>query len=117
MALVPISDVIEVKPKDKKLETLKLLFDQGVNKDIKFTDGRTILMRSIIMGDNDIIKFLLENNVDPNIQDNEGLTALFYACRTNNIMCLNLLLNYRANPFLCSKQGETIADFLKNYNF
>ena len=56
------------------------------------------------------MELLLEHDADPNIQDNEGLTALMYACKHSSVEAVELLLKYGADPNIKDNKGYNICD-------
>ena len=57
----------------------------------------TALMIACCNNDTDIVKLLLENSADPNIQSNIGFTALIYASCIGSIHCVRMLLDHNAD--------------------
>ncbi|PKK66956.1 ankyrin, partial [Rhizophagus irregularis] len=56
----------------------------------------------------DIVKYLLtDNNIDINLQDNFGETALFLASALGNAKIVKLLLRNNANPNICNNENVT----------
>ena len=59
-----------------------------------------------------IVKLFLENKlkwkIDVNAQDENGLTPLFYACESNNVLVVNQLLDHGLNVNLRTKENEHI---------
>ena len=47
--------------------------------------------------DTDMVKLLLENGADPNIQSNLGFTALIYASCIGGIQCVRMLIDHNVN--------------------
>ncbi len=67
----------------------------------------TKLFRASSLGDLDTIKVLMNDGIAVNIQDDEGLTALHWACLFNHIDVCEFLLKNGANPNLRDKSGVT----------
>lgn len=77
----------------------------------------SLLRTAIHYGEIYAIKLLLDYGADPNLQDEEGNTALMTAVGQNNPQrIVKLLLDYNANPKIQNKKGQTIFD-LVNYYF
>ena len=88
-------------------------------KDLK---GATALMRAVERPDslikpirkiNYIVKTLLNEGADPNIQDNEGYSALMWAVHWGNKDAIELLVEHGADMSLKNDEGESalsIAD-------
>jgi len=66
----------------------------GARVNYQSIDGSTALMWASRKGRNDIVKFLLENGADPEIEDIEGWTVLFSACRRGNLESVQEIVNY-----------------------
>lgn len=62
---------------------------------------------------------LLKNNINVNIQDKNGKTALMYACKFSNYddyYYINHLLEKGANISIKDEKGNTAIDYTKSYN-
>jgi len=81
-------------------------------------DGRTALYFAAANGHVDIVRFLLENGADPNMQDSfSKTTPLFIAVQrqvSNEI--IELLLVNGADPNICELYGDTSLQFALNCN-
>ena len=86
------------------------------NININETDPkkRTSLIRSVIINDIKMTKFLLDNYSDVNVKDNLGFSALFYACINENIEIVRLLLSYYADVNLKDNNNNSILNYIKN---
>lgn len=71
----------------------------------KNPSGLTMLMVAARRGHAHIVSFLLDLNVDLEIQDFEGKTALFFAAWCGHTEIVDLLLKRGANLFAISHQG------------
>lgn len=74
----------------------------------EITIGETALMLAARVGNDAIVRLLLEHGatVDAGRADDTGSTALFIAAENNQISTAQLLLEFKANPFLKNKQRE-----------
>ena len=66
-----------------------------------------------------LLKQLLDNNIDVNLIDKNGKTALYYVIEnySNDFELVNLLFQYKANPNISDINGDTIAHLvLKNFS-
>ncbi len=93
------------------IEYVQKALDQGADINSQ-DDGYTALMRSVMRGHEAIVKLLLENNANPNVQNNIAQTALMLVVyfRPENRATLNivkLLLDAGAFTDLVDKEGET----------
>ena len=72
------------------------------------------LIDAAVSNDYDEVKRLLESGADPdvqsNLEDDLGFTALMWAASNNNERMVDLLLYYNANPFLSNIDGDTAED-------
>ena len=65
----------------------------------------------------DVVKLLLEHDVDPNVKDNDGRTLVLRAAKRGNVDIVKLLLEHGANPNIQeNKYGYTPLHYaVKNY--
>lgn len=67
----------------------------------------------------DVIEHLLKRGADPNLQNNDGHTALMLATRyssVDNKPLIELLLQYGADPELQNKNGRMASNHARNNN-
>ena len=81
----------------------------------KHDAGSTALMIACCNNDTDIVKLLLENSADPNIQSNSGFTALIYASCIGSIDCVRILLDHNADINLKKYNSGSSALFFASY--
>lgn len=67
--------------------------DVEINKQDMY--GRTILQNSVMLGDHEMAKILIEHNADLNSQDNKGQTVLYDALSYGNIDFIDYLLTLK----------------------
>jgi len=82
--------------KDGWHEVIKL----AVNRDIVLTlseKNSDNYIASIEQEHLELAALLINNGADVNVQDNEGLTPLYYACRKNDVDLVKLLLENKAD--------------------
>jgi ankyrin repeat protein len=89
-----------------------MLITLGANPDMRLSDGMTPLMLAAQYANPDMIRFILAKNADPNIQNDNGLTALIYAVMSRceikyKLEVVRLLLVAGANIDLQARQGST----------
>ena len=66
----------------------------------------------------DVVKLLIDKNVDVNVQDKNGSTALHYAAISGNVDIVRLLLDAKAKTDIKDKSGYTAfsdAECFENY--
>lgn len=86
-----------------------MMTNNRVNKNSRdFVDefGRNNLHHAANNGDYHLIRKLLSEGVDVNVQDNNGWTALHFAAQNNHFETIDLLLEYKADPNLHDAQGN-----------
>lgn len=106
-----------------KEEPVKKSNDTGINlatisdPDAKDKDGRTALMKAVKAGNDWEIRSLLKSGANVNLQDNEGWTAMMYACRyQNNLEIVNMLLQYKADTQICNNYGTNALSLAACYS-
>lgn len=90
----------------------KCLLDIYMN-DIKTnkTQDFKIIFRILCVGRTDILDYLLGNNLDPNLRDDDGYTLLHKAVMSGDLKATRLLIKYGADPDLKDEySGRTIYD-------
>jgi uncharacterized protein len=85
------------------------LLKKVININYNSSSG-TALAATAVKGDVYLSKLLLENNADPNIADQAGVTPLIYAVQFENRELVELLLKHKANIALADKEGHTPID-------
>ena len=81
-----------------------------ININSKDNDGNTFLILSVKQGLNYISKLLLERGANPNIQNNEGNSALHFALSGKNFIIADLLKKFGAKEDCYNKLGYTPWD-------
>ncbi|XP_040218030.1 ankyrin repeat domain-containing protein 22 [Rana temporaria] len=64
-----------------------------------------------------LIRILLYSGVDVNAADNNGNTALHYACKMKTQATIPILLEANANPYIKNKEGESSVDIAERLKF
>ena len=92
-------------------EEIKLLLEYGAT--IEPYCGNEILSLAIKNCNLELVKLIFEYrpNVDVNKQDENGLTALHYACERNNIDAVELLLKHNAKANIRDFTGSTALHY------
>lgn len=83
---------------------IKKFIKEGVNKNMKDSNGRTALMQAVRNNFLVLVNTLVDNDVNVNLQDNDGRTAIMMA-GTNKIM--DKLFSAGADPNITNNYGET----------
>ena len=73
-------------------------------------DGNTFLILCVKEDLTQLVKNLLEKGINPNIQNNEGNTALHYALSAHNFKLADILRKYGASESCENKYGLTPWD-------
>ncbi len=68
---------------------------------------RTALHGAANVGHAEIVRFLLDNGGDPNLQDKYGDTALTLACLSGHAGCVRILLQRGADRNITNDAGDT----------
>ena len=68
------------------------------------------LILAISQGHPDAALLLLERGANPDLQDEDGTSALMEAVVTDHAELIQILLTYRANPALTNRDGRTATD-------
>lgn len=99
---------------DSIREILQLLVSHpNIELNSMTVTGLTPLMNACQFGITSVVRLLLENGADPDVQiDNVSLethkfTALMFACLNNKLEVVELLLGANANPNLLHRNGQT----------
>lgn len=92
---------------DGHLEAVKMLAAAGADLD---PVGWTPLIYAAFNGHVDILRFLLDQDVDIDAQSANGTTALMAASRNGHLAAVTLLLERKANPDLANQKGKTALD-------
>ncbi|KAL8337540.1 hypothetical protein RB598_006437 [Gaeumannomyces tritici] len=66
------------------------------------SNGATALYKAAYMGDENLVRALLEYGADMEIRDNDGATALWIASANNRLECVRALLEAGANKAACN---------------
>lgn len=94
----------------------KILIRNGIDLEIKNQNGDTALLLNcqICWTRQNIIKYLIKNNANVNVQNNFGYTPLMYAIENNCIDVVSMLLKYGAKTNLKNKKNKTVFDIDSN---
>lgn len=70
-----------------------------------------------VFGDEDIIKKIISKNININIQDDVGNTALILACMEGHIKVVELLIKENADKSIVNKYGNNALFYAKQKNY
>jgi protein-tyrosine phosphatase len=71
--------------------------------------GKSVLMRAIMSGKEELVDFLLEHGADYSVQDGNRWTMLHYAARSGSKYLTQRFLDFGISPYLKTKGGKTPA--------
>lgn len=91
----PNIQLIHAAIKEDISEVNKLL--PNINSKFRTSHNRTAIHATVIGKNVQILKKLLQKNIDPNVKDIDGITALEIAIQNNSTEAVKLLLKYGAN--------------------
>lgn len=74
-----------------------LLIKNGINLDMQYEKGKTVLHFAIEWGKYDIAEMLIKNGANVNIGDSQSKTPLYYATMVDNQKIVNLLVKKGAS--------------------
>ena len=99
----------------------------NINKSEDFMIGRSPLIYAIYRAKNseceneeqrknsiEIIKILIENGADINIQNKNGTSALIFACENNNFDMVKFLIDNNVDINSINKNGKSAIDITNN---
>ena len=71
----------------------------------------TALMACIVKGEQKLVDELLKKGANPDLADDNGMTALMYAVQFKNVEIIKKLLSAKANKELKCKQNKTAFEY------
>jgi ankyrin repeat protein len=92
------------------MDGVKRAVEGGENIDLVNVDGWSAVRIAVQMGNLQMVRFLIENEIDLNIPDNNGITPLMIAAEMGDRDMVETLLAFNANPFQESTVGTTALD-------
>lgn len=102
---------------NSNIEVLKVLVDAGSDINAVDKNGFTPLMFSTDYDFTDTALFLIEQeNINLNLSNSYGFTALHYAARNENIEIVCKLLAAGADPHISTNENKTFYDYLKDFD-
>lgn len=79
----------------------------GARVDLVDQDGHSLLHWAALGGNADVCQILIENKINPNVQDYAGRTPLQCAAYGGYINCMAVLMENSADPNIQDKEVET----------
>ena len=96
------------------LAIVQLLINEGADIDAGDKDGRTALIRAVLVGNTGVIKFLINEGADIDAGDKDGRTALMQAVLIGNTRVIKFLINEgRANVDAIDNNGKTALQLVE----
>ncbi|XP_030407447.1 inversin isoform X2 [Gopherus evgoodei] len=89
----------------------------GARVDLVDQDGHSPLHWAALGGNADVCQILIENKINPNMQDYAGRTPLQCAAYGGYINCMVVLLENNADPNIQDKEGRTALHWLCNNGY
>ncbi|MEI0611488.1 ankyrin repeat domain-containing protein [Brachyspira pilosicoli] len=81
------------------------------------TQDEETLLDASIFGDDDIVKKLIAKNINLNVQDEAGNTALILASMEGHTKVVALLLNANADKYIVNNDGNDAIFYAKQKNY
>ena len=88
------------------------------NKLYPLTQDEETFLDAAIFGDEDVIEKIIAKNINVNVQDDVGNTALILACMEGHVKVVELLIKANADKSIVNKHGNDALFYAnqKNYN-
>lgn len=86
-------------------------FSGGARVDLVDQDGHSLLHWAALGGNADVCQILIENKINPNVQDYAGRTPLQCAAYGGYINCMAVLMENNADPNIQDKEVEILSLF------
>ncbi|KAK3593530.1 hypothetical protein CHS0354_037057 [Potamilus streckersoni] len=100
----PLHEAVE----KSDLDIVHSLVQHGkININLKNNDGQTALMKASYFDYIEILSTLIKEDADPDVQDNNGRTALHIALNEGSILSADLLMRYGCNVNLFTACGHS----------
>ncbi|WP_416487666.1 ankyrin repeat domain-containing protein [Brachyspira hyodysenteriae] len=87
------------------------------NKLYPLNQDEETFLDAAIFGDEDVIKAIITKNINVNIQDDVGNTALILACMEGHIQVVELLIKANADKSIVNKHGNDALYYAKRNNY
>ena len=104
--------------KNDSYELVKFFTDMGMDTNLKATDGMNCLHIAAHYGHLNLCKMLInEHNVDPQLPDNEGWTALHFSARSGSYEIVKYFTNMGIEINLKTKDGMNCLHIAAFYGY
>ena len=91
----------------------KFLIENGIEINVQSAKEKDFALRiATSWGDKAAVQLLLERGSNPNLQRQDGTTALMEACLGKHLAIVKMLLDYGADPSLTNKEGQSAYDLV-----
>ncbi|CDK30175.1 ankyrin repeat domain-containing protein [Candidatus Babela massiliensis] len=87
----PSTLIVVADSEDNLYNQVEFLLNHGANIDFQDVDGNTALIYAVQQNLEDIVRLLIAYNADPNLTNEEGLSAIDFALNNQNI--INIIEN------------------------
>ena len=117
MELMKVFSLLSTKEKERRnsiLDLAKSILSYGGNINAINQDKETALFTAVRVGDLELIAFLLNNEVNPNIINIEGQTAFLELIYKGEeyLDHILLMLEFGADPLIKNMQGQSVFEVL-----
>ena len=100
----------------KKYLFLIICIFLSVSLAYSLTQDEETLLDASIFGEDDIVKDLIAKNINLNVQDEAGNTALILAAMEGHTKVAALLLNANADKYIVNNDGNNALFYAKQKN-
>lgn len=87
------------------------------NKLYPLNQEEETFLDAAIFGDEDVIEKIIAKNINVNVQDDVGNTALILACMEGHIKVVELLIKANADKSIVNKYGNNALFYAKQKNY
>jgi ankyrin repeat protein len=103
--------------KDKNFRKFKAVLESSNHHiDQTHSNGESLLTIAVKYSCYDIVKYLINNEANINILDNENNTPLHHALKNKNYKIANLLIENKADEYIPNNRGQTPWMFMNHQN-
>jgi len=95
------------QPREIDTQKALALIKAGIEPDMPFERGNTLLLMAAYVASPTVVTALLENGANPNIGNRWGETPLHYAAKGLSLKSVEALLKHGAEIYAKTQEGET----------